>query len=105
MNFFPRSDFSKLQATVTLYTISFMKNKPHHENQREKLNNICENQPNLRTPGNTPFLRLGFFLTFTLKVRTAKKTKILYILDSGILNYDPGLSKDFNIHLSPISKI
>ena len=55
MNFFPRSDLSKLQATVILHTIIFMKNKPHHENQHEKLNNICENQPNLRTPGNTDF--------------------------------------------------
>ena len=70
MNFFPRSDLSKLQATVILHTIIFMKNKPHHENQREKLNNICENQPNRRTPGNTPLLRLWFFLTFTLKTHS-----------------------------------
>ena len=55
MYFFPRSDFSKLQATVVLDTIIFMKNKPHHENQREKLNNICENQPDLQTPVYTDF--------------------------------------------------
>ena len=66
MNFFPRSGKSKLQATVTLHTISFMKNGWHHENQREKLNNICENQPDLRTPVYTALLRLWFFLTFTL---------------------------------------
>ena len=67
MNFFPRSGQSKLQATVILHTIIFMKNKPHHDDQREKLNNICGNQLNRRTPGNTPLLRLWFFLTFTLK--------------------------------------
>ena len=55
MDFFLRPGLSKLQATVILHTIIFMKNKPHHENQREKLYYICENQPNLRTPGNTDF--------------------------------------------------
>ena len=44
-----------------------MKNKPHHDDQRVKLNNICENQPNRRTSGNILLLRLWFFLTFTLK--------------------------------------
>ena len=67
MNFFPRSDLSKLEATVILYTIIFMKNKPYHENQREKLNNIYKNQPNRRTPVYAPLLRLWFLLTFTLK--------------------------------------
>ena len=55
MYFSPRSGLSKLQATVILHTIIFMKNKPHHENQREKLNNIYENQPNRRTPVPHPF--------------------------------------------------
>ena len=61
MIFFPRSNLSKLQATVILHTIIFlMKNKLNHDDQREKLNKICENQPNRRTSGNTPFAKTGF---------------------------------------------
>ena len=55
MNFLPRSGQSKLQATVIPHTIIFMKNKSHHDDQREKLNNICGNQPNRRTPVYTDF--------------------------------------------------
>ena len=61
MNFFLRSGLLKLQATVTLHTIIFMKNEPHHDDQREKLNNICENQPNRRTPVPHPFLMTLIF--------------------------------------------
>ena len=40
--------------------LNFEKNKPHHDDQREKLNKICENQPDLRTPVYVPLLRLVF---------------------------------------------
>ena len=99
MNFFLRSDLSKFQATLTLHMIIFMKNKPHHDDKREKLNNICENQPDLRTPVYTALLRLWFFLTFTLnftKIFYSKKISFVPSVYSQIVK-----TSNFDLHLVP----
>ena len=51
----PRSSLSKLQATVILHTVIFMKNKPHHDGQSEKLNNICKKSVRFANPVYTDF--------------------------------------------------
>ena len=43
IEFFPRSNPEIFQATVIRYGNRFSKNGYHHDDQREKLNNICEN--------------------------------------------------------------
>ena len=55
MNFFLRSSLSKLQAIVLRYSNRLSKDGYRHENQREKLNKICENQPDSRIPVYTEF--------------------------------------------------
>ena len=74
--FFLRSDFSKLQATVILHTIIFMNNKPHHDDQREKLNKLWKS-----TKSTDPWKhRLWSLLKFTLKVTS---NTILRICDAS----------------------
>ena len=66
MNFFPRSDLKIYKLSYNPFGTWFSKNKPHRENQREKLNNICENQLDLQTPGNTSLAKTLVFPEITL---------------------------------------